>query len=246
MQGKWILVAATTALLLAGCAVASKALRSDAPPQSDTDSEPVNKFSELEGAWEPGYVGPRVEIEGDRFIRLWNGGVVLDTTFTAERDGDAILLHLQDTALRHTPNGEPYATMKSCRWENGALTLTDDFPITGESIDTLLPTTKSRYGDVTILDDVLPLLAGDWEDELGMTISFEGDRMLCRGRAAEVIAVRYNWDSSERIFLIDRDPAKHGLFGFSEVRVFGDRLFATVPIMDAPAPAELVFTKKDK
>ncbi len=245
MQGKWILVAATTALLLAGCAAASKALRSEPAPQSDTDSEPVNEFSELEGAWEPNYVGPRVEIEGDRFIRLWNGGVVLDTTFTAERDGDAILLHLADTAMRYTPDDRPYATMTSCRWENGTLTLTDDFPITGESSDTLLPTTKSRYGDVTILDDVLPLLAGDWEDDTGLSLRIEGDRMLCGGDAAEVIAVRYNWDSSERIFLIDRDPSRHGLFGFSEVRVFGDSLFATIPIMDAPGPVELVFTKKD-
>ena len=47
----------------------------------------------LDGAWEErGVIGTRIEIKGDKLTVLWRSGVVLETKFKTERDGENIAL----------------------------------------------------------------------------------------------------------------------------------------------------------
>ena len=198
----------------------------------------------LDGAWEPSYIGPRVEIEGNRLIRLWRSAPVLETNFTTEeRDGRLYLL-LADTALRYASDAEPYATIKEVWYENGALTFVDDFPISGESSDVLRPTTNSRYGNVTLVTEaVLPDLQGKWIQTDaggadGMVLIFDGSRIrLGYGgtieEEADIVIVRNNYDSEIRI--VDADPSKEIIGWFDDVRWDGSMISCRVPVMDAPS-----------
>jgi len=202
-------------------------------------------MDQLNGAWEPRLsVGPRVEIDGDRFLRLWKGGVVLDTTFTAEKTDGGLLLRLAENGLRYAPAQEPYAVIRECRFADGALILTDDFPISGESVEELYPTQKSRWGDVTILGDVLPRLAGTWTSPSGdwAALRFSGDRLTWNGQTVSVLAACRNGDPSGDIRIIDRDPAREFLFGFSSLVLRGETLHASVFVCDGPS-IEFTFTK---
>jgi|GEM_PF-710956 len=213
--------------------------------EEETMNEPA-----LDGAWEPkGYLGPRVEISGNELVRLWRGAPVLQTTFTAEKTENGYLLQLAETRLRHVPGGEPYAEIRECRYENGALTLVDEFPITGESTDTLYPTQNNRYGNYEIVsDEVLPRLAGTWKEEGGsLRMRLEGDRLFFGyvdgpDDSVEVVALRSGGDQT--VSLHDVDPSLDGVGMFGRITVQDDGLHTYLPICDAPS-AEIVFRRED-
>ena len=171
-----VLILVCAVLLLAGCAGRSENTAQSAAGGNDMQTE----YPDLTGAWEPeNYIGPRVEITGDRLIRLWNSSPVLETTYRMERSGDRIVLVLEDTALCYSGSDTPYATVKECWYEDGAITVVDNFPITGESTDVLYPTENSRYGNVDdVSDQVLPQLQGKWKAlDSDWNLSFEGNTM---------------------------------------------------------------------
>ncbi len=104
----------------------------------------------LDGAWEPkGYIGPRVEISGNKLVRLWMNSPVLETKFSViEKDGRTEL-KLENNELRYSGSAKAYATVEECRVEGDAIVFTDFFPITGKSTEERYRTEKSRYGDGT-------------------------------------------------------------------------------------------------
>lgn len=210
--------------------------------------QPVeNATPALDGAWEPAFsVGPRVEIDGHTLIRLWRGAPVLETEFELVPDGERLTLTLTDNALRYSASSEPYATVKECWYENGALTFVDDYPISGESTEILVPTTNGRYGNVTELGGV-EQLQGTWvEDGGGYTLVFEdGVMRYGYGDSApsqvEIKIVENNSSGQRRI--IDADPSKPdgvGIFGTMEWE--GDTIRTYLPITDT-VPERLVFRK---
>jgi len=205
----------------------------------------------LDGAWEPrGYLGPRLEIEGDRLTRLWRGGVVLTTRFTLTQEDGRTLLRLEEKALRYAGSPAPYAAVKECRLEGDAIVMVDEFPITGESSDTYYRTQNSRYGNVTIADDeVLPALAGTWRcRDMDLVLTFRGHTVRCGcGKQAtwqtDVIAVRPNGGPAGVCYVVDRDPAKDGVGTFERLTYCGGTLRTCIPVCDA-RPVELVFEKE--
>ena len=210
-------------------------------------------FHEFDGAWEPkGYIGPRVEIEGTKLLRLWRNSPVLTTEFGVEQAGDRKILVLAKNELAYEGETRPYATVKECYFENGAITFVDDFPFSGESRDTLYPTMNSRYGNVTIVsEEVLPLLQGTWvEDGSDARLIFRGNKLsygydskhLESGQT--IIAVRPNGDwNRDCVYIINEDPSKSGVGYYADVCYKDGRLTACIPVCDAPA-LYLTFHKK--
>lgn len=207
-------------------------------------------MKKLNGAWEPkGYIGPRAEIKGCRLVRLWRGAVVLDTGFAARPQGESVELELAERGLRHAPGEEPYAVVKVCRYENGTLTMVDDFPITGESTEVLYPTENSRYGDAEEDRKALALLRGEWIGSEGTRLRFRGRTMQCAygdepWRCAEQVVVLRRRSDGE-VTVRSRDPAKDMLGFFAPLRWQGDTLATYVPVCDAPS-VQIVFTRKDR
>ncbi len=206
---------------------------------------------DLDGAWEPeGYIGPRVEISGNELVRLWRNMPVLTTTFTIREEDGRFLLTLADNGLRNTPESDPYATVRECRYEDGVITFVDDFPYSGESIEVLYPTTNSRYGNVTIADEtVLPLLEGRWTDsDSTFFLDFQGNTMAYGYvdypvGETEILTVRHN--SSGEIRIVEEDPAVMDTVGmFGTMKWEDGIIFTYIPITDI-APSELLFHKEE-
>ena len=206
---------------------------------------------ELNGAWEPkGYLGPRVEIEGNKLIRLWKNHPVLETEFESKELSDRTGLMLKNRELCYSGSDKPYAVIKECYYQNGALVLVDDFPITGESRDELYKTGNSRYGNVTFEDEiVLPQIAGEWQCEgSGLCMAFNGNRMKfgyagSLNDEAEIIAVHYRYDAEGIYYIVDQNPAREGVGMFGRICYRGGEIRTYIPICDA-SPAELVFRKQ--
>jgi hypothetical protein len=203
-------------------------------------------MQKLNGAWEPrGYLGPRLEIQGRKLIRLWRSSPVLETTFTTENEDGKLRLKLKNTELRYAGSEKPYAAIKDCWFSDGVITLVDDFPITGESRDVLFPTSNSRYGNVTVVDrELLPQLKGKWvSGDVSSFLCFRGG-VLEFGydeetlRREEITVVRSNGDGEIRV--VSRDPSREevGMFG---PLVFRDGVLHTcIPVCDAPA-VQIIF-----
>jgi hypothetical protein len=194
----------------------------------------------LNGAWEPrGYLGPRLEIQGRKLIRLWRSSPVLETTFTTKTEEGKLRLKLKDTELKYAGSEKPYAVIKDCWFSDGAITLVDDFPITGESTDVLYPTANSRYGDVTLVDrELLPQLEGKWvSGDISAFLVFRGG-VLEFGydeetlRREEIAVVRSNGDGEIRV--VSRDPSREEVGMFGPLRYLGGALHTYIPVCDAP------------
>lgn len=208
------------------------------------------RFHELDGAWEPkGYVGPRVEIKGKELVRLWMGSPVLRTEFTVEKQGEKMVLHLKKTALSYEGSSSSYATVKECFVQDGGMTFVDDFPISGESRDTLYPTQNSRYGNVTIVDEqALPLLKGIWKQtDYDAEIRFQGN-VISFGYgydfkdSTRIVTVRKNWENGDRIYVINEDPARSDVGCYEDMYLEAGVVHVRIPVCDAK-PIFLEFVK---
>jgi hypothetical protein len=210
-------------------------------------------FHDLDGAWEPkGYIGPRVEIKGNELVRFWMGAPVLKTEFTEEKQGEKTVLHLKKTALCYEGASSSYAMVKECYVQDGGMTFIDDFPITGESTDTLYPTPNSRYGNVTIVDEqALPLLQGTWKQTdydanlrfFGNVASF-GYGGSFRNKT-KIVTVKNNWENGDRIYVINENPAKSDVCQFEGMYLEAGVLHAYIPVCDA-SPVMISFLKVEK
>ena len=190
----------------------------------------------LDGAWEErGVIGTRVEIDGKRITVLWRGGVVLETEFS-EKDG---VLTLKKKGLRYNGAAADYATVTAMTFADGALTLEEDFPITGKSVTVLTRTGNSRYGSCVRDDAALPSLAGTWERDSSALV-IDGDTLTLDSRSVKGCLLRF---PDGRLMLADSDPSKDGLFYFSRLAVAGDALTGSELVLDA-GTVQVIFRRK--
>lgn len=253
MKGAILLIIA--ALTAAAAALMTGPAQTD-KPQGQTEGETMSENGgrpsdgiSLDGAWEPeGYVGPRAEIDGGRMIRLWNSSPVLETEFTVEEKDGKIILNLAENGLRNSPSDDPYAVVKECRYENGAIVFVDEFRFSGERVETLYPTTNSRYGDVTVISgELLPELEGRWvSDDFPSELRFKGGILEIGDDESvdytvSVAAVRHN--SGGWISIIDADPAVQLVGFFSSMRYENGVITAEIFVADAPS-VRLTYVKK--
>lgn len=200
----------------------------------------------LDGAWEErGVVGTRIEIKKDCLTVLWRGGVVLETKFGIEQNGERITIVPASRGMRYENASSDYATVSDIYCENGSLFFEEDFPITGKSVTKLEKTENSRYGNVTFADSsVLRDLRGEWRDERNYhTLVFNGDTLEING---EKIKIRVVCDVPDKTFsIIDGDPSKDGVGCFYRMEYRGDRIAARVMVCDAE-PETYIFHKMEK
>lgn len=193
---------------------------------------------ELTGNWEePGIIGSRIEISGDSIVILWQSGVVLTTTFTAEEIPDGTIeLHLRQNALCYAHSTQAYATVERLYYEGGRLHYVQNFPITGISEQVLTLTDKSRYGYVTINDDLLAEVQGTWEDTFTGDRAFTivGDEMTMDGSTFRIHAAvnRYK-NRGEDFAIIHEDPSVHHIGYFSEMIYRDNQIKAYILVCDA-------------
>ena len=196
-------------------------------------------FDALLGAWEePGVVGTRVEIDAKTVQILWQGGVVLDTPYTAKAEDDRIVLLLKKTGMRYAGAGSDYAAVTALYYADGTLVFRERFPITGESECRLKKTENSRYGNYDVADDeYLPLLQGVWRDDSGFyQLRVVRDVLTCDGRGVRIRILRGRGACGNGcVQIVDADPAKHGLLHFCNVRFADGEITAMLPVCDAPS-----------
>ncbi len=209
-------------------------------------------MKELDGAWEPrGYVGPRAEIREEKLTLLWRGGVVLTTPFSVEKEGEALVLHLKYSDKRYSPDARPYSRVTDCRLENGGMTITEEFPITGTSSDTLYPTQNTRYGACAPDENALRHLQGTWIQLDGSgKLSFREDEMTefwsdLPGQTTRIVVLR-PFSPGGALRVAERDSARpDGVGSFGTMTLRGDALETYIPVCDAPT-RNIVFIKERK
>ena len=191
----------------------------------------------FDGAYEPSHIGPRVEIEGDRIIILWRGAPALETTFTVAMQGERAVLSLAENGLCNPTDSEPYAYITEIFFEDGSLTVTKDYRFSGSDTDVYEKTTNSRYGNVTIVtDELLPLIQGSWSDENGfISLTIEGDTLICDKERVQIIGVRYNYESGERLYIRDADPSRESIAHQRAIYFEGGELHTVIDVCDAPS-----------
>ena len=207
-------------------------------------------ISDYYGFWEPSHLGPRAELDETYYTQLWRGAEVLKTTYkTEERNGKLFLL-LKENGLRYTKTSGPYATIKECYFEGDTFTVLENFPISGDSTDTYKRTNNNRYGNFEIVDsDYLPLLEGIWSCDSAVLkiqknqLYFGYDKKdlnQSEGLPFTVLKCRYN----DEISLHHINPSVDILHNYSRIIFRDNRLYATIPVCDAPS-FEQVFVKKN-
>lgn len=192
-------------------------------------------MKELNGAWEErGVIGTRVEIDGNKIVVLWRSSPVLTTAFRVKRSDCAAELILKKTGLRYAGAAMDYAEITGMAFADGKLTLTEHFPITGESKTVLTPTENTRYGRCAPDPSALPLVAGEWTDEKGYCrLFFREDRVTINGRERRFVVLR-PFDGGE-LFVADADPAADGWEGMDRLVLRGEVLLSSVRVCDAPS-----------
>lgn len=195
----------------------------------------------LDGAWEePGVIGSRIEIEKDKLTVLWRGGVVLETKFKSEQDGDAVVLKLAQNGMRYKGDSKDYATVADIRFEGDSLIFEEDFPISGKSVTKMQKTENSRYGNVKVIDgEVLRELGGKWISDSGYSeMSIKGNTLELDGMKIKIHVVTDALPDGP-FGIIDDDPSKSGIGYFYSVRYNGEVIKAVVPVCDAPSVTEI-------
>lgn len=195
----------------------------------------------LDGAWEErGVVGSRIEIEKDKLTVLWRGGVVLETKFKSEQDGDAVVLKLAQNGMRYKGDSKDYATVTDIHYDGDALFFEENFPITGKSVTKMQKTENSRYGNVKVIDgEVLRELGGKWISDSGYSeMSIKGNTLELDGMKIKIHVVSDALPDGP-FGIIDDDPSKSGIGYFYSVRYNGEVIKAVVPVCDAPSITEI-------
>ncbi len=203
-----------------------------------------------EGAWQPDHYGWRIEITGDRMLVLWRNRPVLETTFTAARDGEKCVLRLAKTGLRYRDRSEDFATITECYVLGGKMVLRQRYSLGGEEEEEIFsPTRESRYGDVTVeTEKWLPALAGRWRSADGYELEISADgslRSRYGGKAwydAQPIAVVRDNDDFDVIRIVHQDPAEENLPPFWPFVYRDGKLVSRVIVTDMDPP-ETIFEK---
>ena len=206
----------------------------------------------LDGAWKPHDYGTRIEIDGDNILILWMNRPQLETTFTVTEEDGKTVLHLEKTGMRERGDQKDYAQITGLWVENGQMHFEKVFNIAGEKSEVLLPTTESRYGNVTVVTEKeLPRIEGLWKTNgrMDYTLKIEGEKISWRFAEyewegpAEFAVVHENWEEDPDKFTIrPKNPAVDYFRGFTTFNYRDGKLHTQIPVYDAESP-QLVFEK---
>ncbi len=200
----------------------------------------------LNGAWEvPGVIGTRIEIDAPHITVLWRNSPVLTTTFKEKKRDGGVELCLKKSGLRYEGSASDYGELRVLFVHDGAMEMTEYFPITGESSDTLRRTENSRYGRYTVADELLREIEGDWKDEHGYhELHITGDTLRSDAESVRIHAlIPAGSEPQPGCFrIVDQDPSRFEVLWYADLRYEGGVMRAIIPICDAQ-PMKLEFHK---
>ena len=202
------------------------------------------KNNPLNGAWEVrGVIGTRIEIDAPHIVVLWRNSPVLTTTFKKKKLDDGIELVLKHRGMRYENANSDYAEMRELLYKDGKLEMTEYFPITGESRDTLEKTDKSRFGNFTIVDEVLCELKGKWRDEYDhFTLKFSGNTLTLGDEKIRVHVLRSDSGYPANLQIVNVDASVYEVFCFMSLEYTGSFIIGRIMVYDA-SPMEVVFRR---
>ena len=207
----------------------------------------VSVPADLCGAWEePGVIGTRLEIEGDRLTVLWRSSPVLVTEFKIDNQlEDEYDIILKDSELRYSPSEKPYAKITSLRHTSDGLEFTEYFPISGESSALLKKTDNSRYGSYDVRADILPQLEGTWRDVHNRAeFTIKNGVFTIYGQSTRITLLSSRSGSSNTFKIAAEDPSIHEFGGFFGLEYAGGTILGRPAVLDGPS-VTLIFTKKE-
>ena len=196
------------------------------------------KKPDLDGAWEePGVTGVRIEIKGKVLKMFWMSSPVLETVFkTSAKDGVTVL-KLKENGLRHGKDGAEYASVSSLEYSGGKLTLTETFPISGESRTVLSRTENTLYGDFDEAPQILSELQGIWKSSDGIfTLSISSDSMTLSDRSYKITVLKPRRGPGGTYIVADKDPSRPEFGGFTRPEYSAGMLSCMMMVCDAPSP----------
>ncbi|MBP5270672.1 MAG: hypothetical protein ILO42_06925 [Clostridia bacterium] len=196
-----------------------------------------NTLKALDGAWEePGVLGTRIEISGNKLTILWRNAPVLETTFRIIGTECGTELKPKKRELAYRSDLRPYAEVTSLVLRGEELELTKHFPITGDDLTVLRKTDRSRYGSYDVADELLPELQGRWSDGSDyMAIVIKGDVFSLNGKAHRFHVLRPRGRDTGEYLIADVDPSVYGWDGFLRFTYCGGELRSLIQVCDAPS-----------
>ena len=147
------------------------------------------------------------------------------------------LNQVNDAACAENPKGM-FATVFAGVIDtgDGSLVFAKKFEISGPSQEVLTKTLNSRYGNVTIKDELLETVQGKWVMERNSDIFFKiSGNCLTVGDDSFTIRAAVNNDyrpKGEDFAIINRDPAKEGVGYYYQMLCFKDEIRAYILVCD--------------
>ena len=212
------------------------------------------KYSDkLNGYWEEGY-HYYLEFRNERLtVRGYDRGIRLETTVTYDADsieqGKRTAIALEDNILSRDYQGHMMTEIKELAYENGELKMLYYYTIMGETLYTLTKKENGPFDHIIIRDDeFLQSLQGSWEQwtpdgKPGSPMIIKENNISWFGCESKFHVVSYKYDT-ESVYIVPEDLTRGDFGGFTNVRVYPDKLTAWMIVCDMDMPLS-VFARKD-
>ncbi len=212
------------------------------------------KYSDkLNGYWEEGY-HYYLEFNDDKLlVRGYDKGKRLETTVSYDADkleaGERTVITLENNILSRDYEGNMMTEIKELAWEDGELKMLYYYTIMGETLYTLKKVDGDAFRNIIIRDDeFLDELQGEWAEwrasgEGGNPMIIKGNSLSWIGCGGKFHVVSYTYDK-EAVYLVPEDLIRSDFGGFTNVRVYPDKLTTTMMVCDMSMPTS-VFARKD-
>jgi len=189
----------------------------------------------LQSNWEPSYIGGRIEIKGNNILFLWRSAPVLKTVFSLKQDGNKTQLILKENELKYSYDNKPYAYVVDLYYQNKVLYITNDFPISGKSVDEYRPTDNTRYGSFIVDNSKLKELEGKWVSDGMLNFVIKKDKLIYNDKTIKICLLKSFDINVDVLKIADVDPAKESAIqGLLPLRYINGSISTGIMVCDAP------------
>ena len=207
----------------------------------------------LNGYWEEGY-HYYLEFRDEKLtVRGYDRGIRLETTVSYDAEsieqGKRTLISLADNILSRDYEGNMMTEIKELAYENGELKLLYNYTIMGETLYTLTKKENGPFDHIIIRDDeFIDKLQGTWEQwsqsgKGSYPMQINGNTISWFGCGGSFHVVSYTYDRSS-VYIVPEDLTRSDFGGFTNVRVYPDKLTTTMMVCDMNMPLS-VFARED-
>lgn len=212
------------------------------------------KYSDkLNGYWEEGY-HYYLEFRNEKLtVRGYDRGIRIETTVHYDADsieqGKRTVITLDDNILSRDYQGNMMTEIKELAYENGELKMLYYYTIMGETLYTLSKKENGPFDHIIIRDEEFTdKLQGTWEQwspggKTNFPLVIKGNIIRWFGCESKFHVVTYKYDR-ESVYIVPYDLTRSDFGGFTNVRVYPDKLTARMMVCDMDMPLS-VFARED-